>query len=252
VKLVTVGHVSNVTWTIVDVQRIKTVLRPETLFVIDASQSLSHLSYDLKTLEPDFFIGTAHKCFWYTGVGMCVIHPRWIETLSPARGGWGVIQRVDQDDFAFQKGAKAQRREPGTPNLIGAVSLSKAIEYIHSQWWIAHFRSLEKPLIDYALSEFKRLKHIVRLIGSWDWEQRVWIFSFVFVDFPQWRIAQDLFAQKNICLRWGGHCTHPFWKAQWIDGALRISLSVYNDLNDLKKFFQAVEEVHDELKRFST
>lgn len=61
VKVVAVNHVSNVTGTITDIKAIKQKLRPETLFVVDGSQSIQHMPIDVQDLGCDFFVCTAHK-----------------------------------------------------------------------------------------------------------------------------------------------------------------------------------------------
>lgn len=50
-------------------------------------------------------------------------------------------------------------------------------------------------------------------------------------------------AQKNICIRCGGHCTHPFFQHIEKNGACRMSLYLYNTVDDIDKFFVAVDEI---------
>ncbi len=65
-----------------------------------------------------------------TGLGMLWMKPEHIHNLTPARGGGGAIEQVTRDTYRLQ--SDIHGREAGTPNVVGAVSLLAAIEYIES------------------------------------------------------------------------------------------------------------------------
>jgi len=56
-------HISNVTGQIFDLEKVGSLKRPETLFVVDASQSIPHMQVDVKKLNCDFLFFTGHKIF---------------------------------------------------------------------------------------------------------------------------------------------------------------------------------------------
>jgi len=66
----------------------------------------------------------------YTGIGGTYLKKDWIKRLSPMMAGGGTIEDVSITGHTFASGT--DKFEAGTPNIIGAVSLLKAIEYIDS------------------------------------------------------------------------------------------------------------------------
>lgn len=50
----------------------------------------------------------------------------------------------------------------------------------------------------------------------------------------------SLLAQDNICVRAGMHCAHPLHRRFGQNASLRMSLGIYNNLDDVKKFIKAI------------
>ncbi|MBP6910169.1 aminotransferase class V-fold PLP-dependent enzyme [Patescibacteria group bacterium] len=65
-------------------KKISSLLRDDTLFVIDASQALPHLQIDVQELRCDVLIGTAHKMMADTGLGMMYMDKDLLQELTPA------------------------------------------------------------------------------------------------------------------------------------------------------------------------
>jgi cysteine desulfurase/selenocysteine lyase len=55
----------------------------------------------------------------------------------------------------------------------------------------------------------------------------------------------EFMAERNICIRAGHHCTEPLMKHCNITGSFRMSLYLYNDKEDIDKFFEVLEEFLD-------
>ena len=132
VKIVSLSAASNVTGTIFDLVKIKKMIKADTLFIVDGSQLLGKKVVDVKKWDCDIMIATAHKMFALTWLGMVYMRKSLIKELQPTRGGGGVIEDVDTHGFQLTYGS--EKREPGTPNIIWAVSLSAAIDYINNIW----------------------------------------------------------------------------------------------------------------------
>ncbi|HJE29075.1 MAG TPA: aminotransferase class V-fold PLP-dependent enzyme, partial [Pseudomonas nitrititolerans] len=45
-----------------------------------------------------------------------------------------------------------------------------------------------------------------------------------------------------IAIRSGTHCAQPLMKSLGVDGAIRVSLGLYNDGTDLERFFAALDQ----------
>src|SRR5438309_2277080 len=70
-KLVSIGHVSNVTGAIAPVEEVVRIAHAHGVPVLlDAAQSLSHLPIDVVRLGVDFLAASSHKAFGPSGVGI--------------------------------------------------------------------------------------------------------------------------------------------------------------------------------------
>ena len=158
-----------------------------------------------------------------------------LQDLNPSIWGWGSIDHVTTAWFDIA--SVPECFEPGTPNLAWAVSLLKAFEYIESIGWYDVMKQSESKLVEYAVWRFEELKNKIELVWPKSHNNRIWVFSFVI---KNWISASQLgqkMATKNICIRVWWHCAHPFLQTLWYNWTARMSLYMYNDLQDLEMFF---------------
>ena len=57
-----------------------------------------------------------------------------------------------------------------------------------------------------------------------------------------------LLGEQGICLRNGHHCAMPLLKQFGLSGALRVSLGLYNNGDDLQRFFAALDQAMELLQ----
>lgn len=242
VKLVSFSFVSNVTGTIANLKAIWEKIRPDTYFAIDASQAIPNFNFDVKDLNADFVSFTGHKMMALTGIGVLRIKKDILKNMIPSIGGWGSIKHVDKQ--WFQPLIWNEWFEAGTPNLAGAVSMLKALEYIDNIWWYDFIFAREKELTKYALEKFNQLKDKIILVGKKTEENRLGVFSFVHTNkMPVNRIG-EIFAEHNICIRAWWHCAHPLLQELGYNNwTCRMSLYFYNDFADIDKFFEILKEI---------
>jgi len=266
VKIVSLTHVSNVTGQIFKLDKVSQLLdakysENKPLFIVDASQSVPHFKVDIKTLWCDALFFTGHKIFAESGIWVLWAKETLLNTLKPIFSGWWAIWHVSQDQFTHST-ALPDKFEPGTPNLNGAVSLLKAFEYIDSIWGYSTLETAEKELTDYALEKFNKLnqnphppsgtsplqeEEKIKIIGSLDPENRVWVFTFVVEGVHSFDIS-DYLAEHNICIRAGQHCAEPLMNQVWHVHTCRMSLHIYNTTEDIDKFFETLKQAISELK----
>lgn len=239
VKVVACSHVSNVTGTIYDVVWLSAKLRDDTFFIVDASQSVPHFSVDVNVIGCDALYFTAHKMFAYPGLGVLYLDKKYLWMLQPMQWGGGIVEDVTVSGNTLV--ATIDKFEAWTPNLVGAVSLLAALEYIDRIGWYATILQHEKNLIDRALQWFKDLWDRVQLLGSYDNTDRVGVFSFS-MSSHHMDVSEALAAQK-ICIRSGGHCAHPFLHTLWTKGLVRASIALYNTQDDLDIFFKTLTQI---------
>lgn len=239
-KVVACSYVSNVTGQVYDMQKLSSMLRDETFFAIDASQAVPHFAVDVQEIACDALYFTAHKFFAYTGLGVMYLAKQHIRSLEPLMSGGGSIADVTVDGNQLLR--TVEKFEPGTPNIIWAVSMGAALDYLD---WIGGYRTLHEvqtPLIDALWQWFRDLWDKVTLIWSSDGTNRIGVFSFAVHGKNALDIA-DALADKHICVRAGGHCAHPLLYHIDQKSLIRISISLYNDIADIERFFAALREI---------
>ncbi len=241
VKVVSCSQTSNVTGQIYDVKAIKAKLRDDTFFMIDGSQSVPHFAVDVQDIWCDALVFTGHKMMAYTGIWAVYLKKEWMKKLSPMIAGWGTVEDVSISGHTLT--SWTDKFEAGTPNIIWAASLLKAIEYIESIGWIEQVRSHEQELTAVSLKKFEQLVGRVQLVGSFDPKQRIGAFSFVINKEANFNTIWEAFAAQNIAVRCGGHCAYPLHKQLGLGGTCRMSTYVYNDEGDLEEFFDVLERI---------
>lgn len=237
VKVISLTHVSNVTGQIFDLEKVGSVKRDDTLFIVDASQSFPHLHIDVKKLNADFLFFTAHKIMADSGLGVIWWKKELLESYKPIFSGGGAINEVKE--CAFKYGALPYKFEPGTPNISWALSLLRALEYIEKIGGYEKVEEIEQELIEYSLAEFAKRPHL-KLIGSKHPEKRVGVFGFYIEGVHSLDIA-DMMAEHNVCIRAGQHCTEPFMDYLGIKSSARMSLYIYNTFQDIDTFFSILD-----------
>lgn len=110
------------------------------------------MSTDVAKYGIDFFIATGHKVMSDTGIGFFSGRKDLLQKMEPAFCGGGAINSVTLD--GYEAAGLPFRHEPGTPHIIGAVSLLAALEYIDSIGGYEAIEKYEKSLVEYALQRF--------------------------------------------------------------------------------------------------
>jgi len=57
-----------------------------------------------------------------------------------------------------------------------------------------------------------------------------------------------LLTEQGIAVRAGHHCAMPLLKRFELAGAIRVSLALYNDSEDLERFFEALDQALELLR----
>ncbi|MCX6823653.1 MAG: aminotransferase class V-fold PLP-dependent enzyme [candidate division SR1 bacterium] len=238
VKVVSVAHVSNVTGKIYDVKKIKSKLRDDTFFLVDGSQSVPNFPVDVQDIGCDCLVFTGHKMMAYTGIGVIFLKKEWIRKLVPAFRGGGTVEDVDIQGHTLAN--NSDKFEAGTPNIIGAVSLLKALEYIKSIGGMKKIREHEQKLVKLCLAGFAKYQDKIEILGPINTD-RVAVFSFLLANNTNFNNIGETFSDANIAIRCGGHCAYPLHKHFKKPGTCRMSAYLYNDESDIAKFFDVLD-----------
>ncbi len=239
VKVISFTQVSNVTGEIYDLEKIWKLKREDTIFIVDASQSIPHMQVDVKKLNADFLFFTAHKVMAETWLGVLWGKKEILSNMkSVFSGGWA-INWVKED--SYRQAALPSRFEPGTPHISWALTLLKAFEYIESIWGYEAIETYDRELIKYTLEKIKEIPEL-HLVWWTNLDSRIWVFSFYLDNFHSLDIAEKL-AEANICVRSGQHCAEPLALRLGISSTFRMSLYIYNTFEDIDLFFEELKKI---------
>ena len=235
-KIVSIIHQSNVFGTInpIDVI-IEKAHNKSAVVLIDAAQSIAHQKIDVKKMNCDFLVFSGHKILGPTGVGCLYIKENLLNKLEPYQTGGQMIDQVQKNsstwnDFPF-------RFEAGTPNIVGVIGLSYALDYIN-KIGIEKIQSHNQILTQYCIEELNNINNL-KVYGHHNNTGPV--ISFNIKDIHSYDLAQ-LLAQQNIYIRSGHHCALPIMKRLNIESSNRASLYIYNDLKDIDNFIEGIKK----------
>ena len=147
-KFISVSHVSNSLGTINPIDKIIKVAHQNNIrIMIDGAQAVQHLEIDMKKMDADFYCFSGHKIYAPTGIGVLYGKKELLEKMQPYQGGGDMIKSVTFEKTIYND--IPNRFEAGTPNISGAISLGKAIEYI-TQIGMHNITKYENDLLNYA------------------------------------------------------------------------------------------------------
>ena len=153
--------------------------------------------------------------------------------------GGEMVQQADYHNASFRPAPLGF--EAGTPPIASVIGLGASLDYLNSldqPAVIAH----EAALHDYLLRGLKA-RNGVRVLGA----PQVALVSFVVEGVHNADLAH-LLTEQGIAVRAGHHCAMPLLKAMHLSGAIRVSLALYNNSDDLERFFEALDQALDMLR----
>lgn len=230
-KLIVLTHISNILGTKNDIQAVREVAGEDVVIVLDASQSIGHTRVDIRKLGVDFVVFSGHKMFASTGIGVLWVHPRLHASLSPHKVGGGMVNHWSDMAILPEPLTMPAILEAGTPNISGIASLGAAIDFIN-KCSIEEIEHYLKSLTATLVTELDKIPTLQLLVGAeYSHMLKYGIVSFRIAGLSSTE-AGFIFAQHNIALRTGNHCSGF---ADDIHDSVRVSLHVYNTADDIKK-----------------
>ncbi|MBV9551183.1 MAG: cysteine desulfurase, partial [Alphaproteobacteria bacterium] len=226
-KMVALTHVSNVTGTIVPVERVVELAHAQDAKVlVDGCQAIPRMPVDVQALGCDFYAFSGHKAYGPSGIGVLWGRYALLERMPPWQTGGGMITQVTAGHTEFQP--PPHRFEAGTPDISGAMGLGLALDFIESVGREA-IEEHELELTGYALDRLSRIPG-VELLKAGQRRQSVLSFNLAGVHPHDVGTVLD---QHGVAVRVGHHCAHPLMDKHGIAGTVRVSLGVYNDRDDI-------------------
>lgn len=204
--------------------------------IVDGAQSMPHQSLNLKDLNPDFFVFSAHKLFAPSGVGVLYGRFELLEKMPPFFSGGNMIREVKEQSFSTVK--PPFKFEAGTPNIEGVIGLGAACRYLEKVGW-KEVKKKEEILINYFLNRLKNYSFLHLLGGE---KNRLPLFS-LSLDGLHPHDASDLLGEEGIITRAGHHCAQPLHDFLNVTASLRASLAFYNTTAEIDNFFTGLVKI---------
>ncbi|MEM8984738.1 MAG: cysteine desulfurase [Pseudomonadota bacterium] len=233
-KMAAFAHTSNALGTVLPAKELTQIAHSRNVPVlIDGAQAVPHGSVDVSTLGCDFFAFSGHKMYGPTGIGCLYGRADRLADMPPWQGGGDMIREVSFDGTTYNE--PPYRFEAGTPNIVGAVGLAAAVDYLQAigPQQIAQY---EKELLAYGTELLASISGL-RLIGTAP--SKAAVMSFI-VDGTHPTDVGTLLDQQGVAIRTGHHCAMPVMQRYDIPGTARASLGIYNTKADLDRLADAL------------
>lgn len=237
-KVVALTHQSNVLGTINPLEAI--VARAHAVgavVILDACQSVPHMSVDVAQLDIDFLAFSGHKALGPTGIGVLWGRAELLEELPPFLTGGSMIESVTMSSATW---APAPRKfEAGVPNMAQAAGLGAAIGYLTSIGMESIHRH-EIELTELLIAELSAVQGLA-IVGPTSLDNRGGSVSFTLEGIHPHDLGQFLDSQ-GIAVRTGHHCAWPLNRKMGVQSTTRASLYLYNTDDDIRALASGIAD----------
>jgi cysteine desulfurase/selenocysteine lyase len=207
--------------------------------LFDAAQYAPSNKVDVRAMGVDYLAASGHKMCGPSGVGLFYCRAEISDRLRPVMYGGHGVTDTTHDSYTLLPAP--ERFETGLQNYSGIVGTGAAIEYLDGLSMDevhAHEVSLNRQMT-------KELRGVqgVSLLGPKNADLRGSILSFNIDGLSAHDVAMIMDSSKNIMMRSGMHCCHPYFHARGLDGCARASVYIYNTPDEVLVFTDAVEQL---------
>ena len=238
-RFISLNHVSNSLGTINPVKElIQKAHQNDIRIMIDGAQAVQHMKVNVVDLDVDFYCFSGHKMYGPTGIGILYGKREILEKMEPYQGGGDMIKSVTFEKTIFND--IPHIFEAGTPNIVGAIGLAKAIEFIENIT-IEEIEKHEMSLLNYATEKINSIDG-VEIVGNA--EEKASVISFVMGDIHPHDIG-TIMDNLGIAIRAGHHCTQPIMDFYNIPATARASFAIYNTEEDVDKLVEGIQKVKE-------
>ncbi|HHP7246333.1 MAG TPA: SufS family cysteine desulfurase [Elainellaceae cyanobacterium] len=243
-KLVAVAHVSNTLGCVNPVSEITAIAhRHGAKVLIDACQSVPHMTIDVQALNCDWLVASGHKMCAPTGIGFLYGKRDLLRSMPPFLGGGEMIADVFLDHATYAD--VPHRFEAGTPAIAEAIALGAAVDYLSGIGMDAIY-AYENELTAYLFQQLATIPE-VRMYGPKPTPTgagRASLASFTTGAVHPHDLSTIL-DQAGIAIRAGHHCTQPLHRYLGAQSTARASLYFYNTREEIDEFVKSLKEAID-------
>ena len=241
-KVISIAHVTNVIGDVRDIESIgKICMENNIYFCVDGAQSVPHMKVDFIKSNIDFLSFSGHKMCGPTGIGVLVGKSNLLSEMDTLFYGGGMNQFFEEDG-SYELKEVPVKFEAGTPPIAEVIGLREAILYLESiglDKIHEHEMNLKKKLV----SELEKIDNIILYNKNSDSGILSFNIDRVF--------AQDssiYLNHYNIYVRAGNHCAKLLKDVMGVKNTVRVSMYLYNSLEDVEKLVEVLKNSKDIFK----
>ncbi|MFA5932060.1 MAG: cysteine desulfurase [Candidatus Paceibacterota bacterium] len=239
-KLVSIVHTSNLDGFTNPVKEIIEIAHKNNVIVfLDAAQSIPHRKIDVQDLDVDFLAFSGHKMLGPTGTGVFYGKYSLLEKLEPFMVGGDTVEFSTYDSYKMLE--SPDKFEAGLQDYAGIIGLGEAVKYLN-QFDYEDIKEHELKLNTYITEELQKIPEI-KIIGPKNAKDRSGIVNFYIVDTDMHKFAIMLNEMANISIRSGQHCVHSWFHNKKIYNSARVSLYLYNTMEDAEAFITNLNKI---------
>jgi cysteine desulfurase/selenocysteine lyase len=242
-KIVSIVHASNSLGTINPIKEIIRQAHNKDIPVcIDGAQSASNCKIDVQDLDCDFFAFSGNKLYSPTGIGLLYGKEKWLEAMPPYHGGGHMIKKVTFTHTSFAD--LPSKFEAGTASIADTIAFEEGIKYFTNLDWDI-LNAHKTTLLQYALEQLNTISEL-NIIGTAP--NKIPVISFT-IDGIHPHDISTILDQDGIAIRAGHHCTMPTMDFFRLPATARVSLAIYNTLEEIDKLILAILKVKKIFKK---
>ena len=241
-KVISIAHVTNVIGDVRDIDSIGNICKENNIyFCVDGAQSVPHMKVDFIKSNIDFLSFSGHKMCGPTGVGVLVGKSNLLSEMDTLFYGGGMNQFFEEDG-SYELKEVPVKFEAGTPPIAEVIGLREAILYLENiglDKIHEHEMMLKKKLV----SELEKIDNIILYNKNSDSGILSFNIDGVF--------AQDssiYLNHYNIYVRAGNHCAKLLKDVMGIKNTVRVSMYLYNSLEDVERLVDVLKNSKDIFK----
>ena len=235
-KVVSIAHISNVLGTINPVKEMVAMAHQYGIpVVVDGAQSIAHHPIDVQDLDCDFFVFSGHKMYAPMGIGGLFGKAEWLEKLPPYQFGGEMVDTVSFEKTTFN--VLPYKFEAGTPNVGAALGLETAVQFMQGLDRM-EVEAHESQLLQSAIEKLSEIDGI-RFVG--EAAHRSGLVSFIIDGIHPYDLG-TIIDKMGVAVRTGHHCAEPVMTRFGIPGTVRASFALYNTLDEVEVFVNAVKK----------
>lgn len=247
--LLSVTGASNVTGEVLPIDRLAEIAHAHgARIAVDAAQLLPHRRVDVTASGIDYLAFSGHKAYAPFGAGALVGRADWLDAAPAYLAGGGAVDAVRVDGVDWKHGV--ERHEAGTPNVIGAVAIARALAELERLGDGA--RHEHEQALTRRLHEGLAAQRGVRVLSGFEARldgssgdgghaDRLGIATIELERGSVGLLAAALGAEHGISVRAGRFCAHPFFeRTATRSNGLRASLGAGSSADDVDRFLDAL------------